>query len=72
MIKYSKLYNEIKKEIYDTFKKENTVLLMSYMCLIYDYRKKDWITEQEKELLFDLVHYSVNLLIRKEVEKYEK
>ena len=65
MIKYSKLYNEIKKEIYDTFKKENTVLLMSYMCLIYDYRKKDWITEQEKELLFDLVHYSVNLLIRK-------
>ena len=65
MKKYSELYNRIKKEIYETFAKEDIILLSSYMVMVYDYWKKDWITEEEKDLLFDLIHYSVKLLLER-------
>lgn len=65
MKKYSELYNDIKKEIYETFAKEDIVLLSGYMVMVYDYWKKGWITEEEKELLFDLIHYSVKLLLER-------
>ena len=65
MKKYSELYNRIKKEIYETFAKEDIILLSSYMVMVYDYWKKDWIMEEEKELLFDLIHYSVKLLLER-------
>lgn len=63
--KYSELYKDIKKEIYDTFAKEDIVLLSGYMVMVYDYWKKQWITTEEKELLFDLIHYSVKLLLER-------
>lgn len=65
MKKYSELYNDIKKEIYGTFSKEDIVLLSGYMVMVYDYCKKEWITTEEKELLFDLIHYSVKLLLER-------
>lgn len=65
MKKYSELYNDIKKEIYETFEKGDIVVLSSYMLMIYDYWKKDWLIDEEKELLFDLVHYSVKLLLER-------
>lgn len=65
MKKYSELYNCIKKEIYETFAKEDIVLLCSYMVVVYDYWKKAWITTEEKDLLFDLVDYSVKLLLER-------
>ena len=65
MKKYSELYNRIKKEIYETFSKEDIVLLSAYMVMVYDYWKKDWITAAEKDLLFDLIHYSVKLLLER-------
>lgn len=65
MKKYSELYNRIKKEIYETFAKEDIVLLSGYMVMVYDYWKKEWITTEEKDLLFDLVHYSVKLLLKR-------
>ena len=65
MKKYSELYKDIKKEIYETFAKEDIVLLSSYMVMVYDYWKKDWIMTEEKELLFDLIHYSVKLLLER-------
>ena len=65
MKKYSELYKDIKKEIYETFAKEDIVLLSSYMVIVYDYWKKDWIMTEEKELLFDLIHYSVKLLLER-------
>ena len=65
MKKYSELYNRIKKEIYETFAKEDIVLLSAYMVMVYDYWKKDWIMAEEKELLFDLIHYSVKLLLER-------
>ena len=65
MKKYSELYNDIKQEIYQTFSKEDIVLLSGYMVMVYDYWKKDWITAEEKELLFDLIHYSVKLLLER-------
>lgn len=65
MKKYSELYNRIKKEIYETFAAENIIQLVSYMLVVYDYWKKDWITTEEKELLFDLIHYSVKLLLER-------
>ena len=65
MKKYSDLYNSIKKEIYETFAKEDIILLSSYMVVVYDYWKKEWITAEEKDLLFDLIHYSVKLLLER-------
>lgn len=65
MKKYSELYKDIKKEIYETFAKEDIVLLSGYMVMVYDYWKKDWIMTEEKELLFDLIHYSVKLLLER-------
>lgn len=65
MKKYSELYKDIKKEIYETFAKEDIVLLSAYMVMVYDYWKKDWIMAEEKELLFDLIHYSVKLLLER-------
>ena len=65
MKKYSELYKDIKKEIYETFAKEDIVLLSGYMVMVYDYWKKDWIMAEEKELLFDLIHYSVKLLLER-------
>ena len=65
MKKYSELYKDIKKEIYETFAKEDIILLSSYMVMVYDYWKKDWIMAEEKELLFDLIHYSVKLLLER-------
>ena len=65
MKKYSELYKDIKKEIYETFAKEDIILLSSYMVMVYDYWKKDWIMTEEKELLFDLIHYSVKLLLER-------
>lgn len=65
MIKNSELYNEIKKEIYDTFANKDIVKLTSYMVMVYDYWKKEYITSQEKELLFDLIHYSTKLLLER-------
>ena len=65
MKKYSELYKDIKKEIYETFAKEDIVLLSGYMVMVYDYWKKEWITTEEKDLLFDLVHYSVKLLLKR-------
>lgn len=65
MKKYSELYNDIKKEIYETFAKEDIILLSSYMAMVYDYWKKAWITTEEKDLLFDLIHYSVKLLLKR-------
>lgn len=65
MKKYSELYNRIKKEVYETFAKEDIILLSSYMVMVYDYWKKDWIMAEEKELLFDLIHYSVKLLLER-------
>lgn len=65
MKEYSQVYNDIKKEIYETFAKEDIVLLSAYMVMVYDYYKKEWITTEEKELLFDLIHYSVKLLLER-------
>lgn len=65
MKKYSELYKDIKKEIYEAFAKEDIILLSSYMVMVYDYWKKDWIMAEEKELLFDLIHYSVKLLLER-------
>lgn len=65
MKKYSELYNNIKKEIYETFAKEDIVPLLGYMVVVYDYWKEEWITTEEKDLLFDLVHYSVKLLLER-------
>lgn len=61
----SELYNKIRSEIYTTFSNSDIVTLTSYMTMIYDYWKKDWITNQEKEMLFDLTHYSVKLLLER-------
>ena len=65
MKKYSDLYNDIKQEIYHTFSKEDIVLLSGYMVMVYDYWKKEWLSADEKELLFDLIHYSVKLLLER-------
>ena len=65
MKKYSELYNRIKKEIYETFAKEDIVLLSGYMVMVYDYWKKNWIMTEEKELLFDLIHYGVKFLLER-------
>lgn len=65
MKRYSELYNDIKKEIYDTFAKGDIVLLSGYMVMVYDYWKKDYITDEEKELLFNLIHYGVKLLLER-------
>lgn len=61
----SELYNRIRKEIYETFASEDIIVLSSYMVMVYDYWKKDWITGVEKEFLFDLIHYSVKLLLER-------
>lgn len=61
----SELYNEIRAEIYNAFAKSDIIMVSSYMVMIYDYWKKGWITEKEKELLFDLTHYSVKLLLER-------
>lgn len=61
----SELFNRIKKEIYDTFAREDVITLSSYMLMVYDYYKKEWIDESEKELLFDLIHYAVKLLLER-------
>lgn len=61
----SELYNRIRKEIYDTFAREDVITLSSYMVMVYDYWKKEWIVEREKEMLFDLIHYSVKLLLER-------
>lgn len=65
MKKHSEVYNGIKKEIYGTFAKEDIVLLSGYMVMVYDYWKKMWITSEEKSLLFELIHYSVKLLLER-------
>ena len=65
MKKYSELYNRIKKEIYETFAEENIIQLSSYMVVVYEYWKKEWITAEEKDLLDDLIHYSVKLLLER-------
>lgn len=65
MKRYSELYNDIKKEIYETFAKGDIVLLSGYMVMVYDYWKKDYITDEEKELLFNLIHYGVKLLLER-------
>lgn len=65
MTKNSELYNRIRKEIYETFASEDIITLSSYMVMVYDYWKKEWIGEREKEMLFDLIHYSVKLLLER-------
>jgi hypothetical protein len=65
MKKYSELYNRIKKEIYEAFAEENIIQLTSYMLVVYDYWKKEWLSKDETEFLFDLIHYSVKLLLEK-------
>ena len=61
----TELYNKIREEIYQTFAKGDIVVLSSYMLMIYDYWKKDWLIDEKKEMLFDLVHYSVKLLLER-------
>lgn len=61
----SELYNRIRKEIYETFASEDIMTLTSYMVMVYDYWKKEWVTDNEKELLFDLIHYAVKLLLER-------
>lgn len=65
MKKYSEIYNDIKKEVYETFAKGDIVLLSGYMIMVYDYWKKEYITDEEKELLFNLIHYGVKLLLER-------
>lgn len=65
MKRYSELHNDIKKEIYETFAKGDIVLLSGYMIMVYDYWNKDYITDEEKELLFNLIHYGVKLLLER-------
>lgn len=65
MTKNSELYNRIKKEIYETFAREDIITLSSYMVMVYDYWKKEWIEDREKEMLFDLINYSVKLLLER-------
>lgn len=65
MKKYSEIYNDIKKEVYETFAKGDIVILSGYMIMVYDYCKKEYITDEEKELLFNLIHYGVKLLLER-------
>lgn len=65
MKRYSEVYNDIKKEVYETFAKGDIVLLSGYMVMVYDYWKKDYITDEEKEVLFNLIHYGVKLLLER-------
>lgn len=65
MKRYSGLYNEIKKEIYDSFCEDEILVLLSYMVLVYNYYVKGLITLEERESLFDLIHYSVKLVLER-------
>lgn len=70
MIENSELFNEIKAEIYNAYAKHDIIMVSAYMVMIYEYWKKDWITNQEKERLFNLTYHSVKLLLgRKGVKR---